>query len=187
MKYEDNAGYAKILRAKEDRKFMSMYYNAIISTKRFSNALTKGIKNSGEPRQQEYEDIIFSAWNDYLVESGRALPSEKAIADKEGLRREVFDILSKLGGIEFNVIDLVKNVGAVKFGDVFYEVSLTKHKKPAVQKLEIASKLNSYIEEFAEELSKHHSLIRVKNNAITVENDGSQTTINFTRKKKKLF
>lgn len=187
MKYEDNAGYAKMLRAKEDRKFMSMYYNAIISTKRFSNALTKGIKNSGKPRQQEYEDIIFSAWNDYLVESGRALPSEKAIADKESLRREVFDILSKLGGIEFNVIDLVKNVGAVKFEDVFYEVSLTKHKKPVVQKLEIASKLNSYIEEFAEELSKHHSLIRVKNNAITVESDGNQTTINFTRKKKKLF
>lgn len=186
MKYEDNAGYAKMLRAKEDRKFMSMYYNAIISTKRFSNALTKGIKNSGEPRQQEYEDIIFRAWNDYLVENGRALPSEKAIADKEGLRREVFDILSKLGGIEFDVIDLVKNVGAVKFDDVFYEVSLTKHKKPVVQKLEVANKLNSYIEEFAEELSKHHSLIRIKNNAITVD-DGGQTTINFTRKKKKLF
>lgn len=187
MGYEDNAGYVKMLKAKEDRKFMSMYYNAIISTKRFSNALTKGIVNSGKVRQQEYEDIIFGAWNDYLVESGRALPSEKVIADKEGLRREAFDILSKLDGIEFNVIDPVKNIGAVKFEDVFYEVSLTKHKKPAVQELEVANKLNSYIEEFAEKLSEHHSLIRIKNNAVTVDDDGSQTTVNFTRKKTKLF
>lgn len=180
-------GYDKIINAKEDRKFMSMYYLNITSSKRFSQALKNGIKNNGKPRQQEFEDIIFSTWNQYLVDSGRALPSEKAISEKEGLKREVFAFLLENNHIEFRVNSQNESKGALKFNDVFYEVSITKHKKPVVDKVEVGTKLNPFIEELSEALMEKYSVIRAKNNAITIDADGEQTTINFTRKKVKLF
>ncbi len=85
-----NAGLEKFKKATEDRKFMSMYYMDITKTKRFGKALKNGIKSSGKIRQQEFEDIIFSSWNTYLIDTGRAQPSEKLAADKESFRREVF-------------------------------------------------------------------------------------------------
>lgn len=180
-------GYEKFSKATEDRKFMSMYYHNIVATKRFSNALKNGIKSRGVTRQQEFEDIIMSTWNDYLVDTGRALPSEKAISDKEGLKREVFSFLSEVDEIEFRVDQEGGNKGAVKYGEIFYEVSITKHKNPPVKDLEVAEKLNPFIENLSENLMERYSVVRIKNNAITIDVDGSQTTVNFTRKKVKLF
>lgn len=182
-----NAGLEKFKKATEDRKFMSMYYMDITKTKRFEKALKNGIKSSGKIRQQEFEDIIFSSWNTYLIDTGRAQPSEKLAADKESFRREVFSLLEDLKDIEFKVLDEAKGIGAIKFEDSYFEVKVTKHKKKAVEKLEIADKVNPFVAELGEKLSVRFSIVRLKNNALTIEVDNQQTTINFTKKRQKLL
>lgn len=180
-------GREVFVRAKEDRKFMTMYFNDITSSKHFLSVLKNGIRPNGNSWQQEFEQEIFETWNNYLVEAGRAEPAEVAIADKTSFIRKVFGFLEEDDSIDFRIIDHKKNIGAVKLGEVFYQVGVVKHKKPAVNELEVGTKLNDFVQTLSEKLSEEYSLIRIKNNAITIDNNGEQTSVTIVKKKVKLF
>lgn len=175
-------------RAKEDRRFMTMYYNAIINSDHFKKVLNKGVRPTGKPRQQEFETEIMKTWNAYLIEVGRATPEEVGLGIKHTLIGRTFNILQEDSSIEFQIIDEDKNIGAVKNGKTFYEVKAVKHKKPQVNDLEVGTKLNKFIENLSEKLSEEYNLIRIKNNAITIVTDeDKQVSVTIVRKKRNLF
>lgn len=189
MSYLEHESYKFLEKASEDRKFMTSYFTNIISSNRFKGILKKGVSNPGHKRQ-EFENEIFATWGEYLIDTGRALPSEKSIADKWSVAREAFDVLSGIKDIEFKIIDSNKYVGAIREKDVDYEVSVTRHTKPVVEpgKIEVAQNLKDFISVLGDGLSNSYSVVRIKNNMVTVEDDNkNQTTVKITRKKVKLF
>lgn len=176
-------------RSTEDLVFMSQYYNDVTSLRRFKQVLKKGLTNSG-PNHQEFETELFKSWNDYLVDVGRATPSAQKIADKWGIAAEVFNVLQDDKDIEFRIIDPDKRIGAIRFDGVFYEVSVTRHKKPLVDpgQVVIAKKLHDYISRLADAMSEQYQIVMIKNNQVTIEdNEGTQTSVKIVRKKVNLF
>lgn len=181
--------YGAFQQTTEDRKFMSMYYNSIIASRKFKENLKNGIKKP-DPKHQEFEYEIMKNWDDYLIEAGRATPTKQMTADKWGLANMAFGFLQEDEDIEFKLLDSQKRIAGIKDGDTFYEVKVTRHKSPQVAEGEVvvAKKLNPFVEKLAEKLEEQYPVVVVKNNQITVEDDNKvHTSVKITKKKSRLF
>lgn len=189
MSYEIHPGYALFKKAKEDRRFMTLYYNEVTSTNHFNKVMKQGVIKP-KSNHQEFEGEIFDLWDQYLIDSGRATPQEKQIADKWSVARAAFDILSGLDLIEFKILDAKKYIGAIKEDGIYFQVTITRHNKPVVESgiVDVAANVKDYVRDFADKLSDLYSVVKIKNNQVTVEDDNqNQTSIKITRKKEVLF
>lgn len=173
----------------EDRMFMTMYFNNIISGRKFKQNLKKGIKNAG-PKNQEFDYEINKVWQDYLIETGRANPKVKANVDKWSIANTAFNILKADKNIIFKLIDPDKRIGAIIYKDTFFEVRVVGHKKPQTTSSNriIGSNLTPFIENLVAQFEPEYTIVIVKNNQITVEDTNhTQTSIKITKKKTRLF
>lgn len=184
-------GYNKFSNATEDKIFLTEYYNNLVQTSNFKKALQEGLKKGGRHHQQ-FEGEISKSWATYMVETGRSTPTKEKVLSKWGMAADAFNILEKIKDDKyaFKIINADKHVGAIKYGDIYFEVSITQHKQPQNPNGDVivANKLNSFIQELADGLSELYSLVVIKNNQITVEtNEQKQLSVKITKKKQKLF
>lgn len=184
-------GYNRFANGPTDREFLTRYYNKIVGTKKFKDALSKGIRPTG-PKIQYYNNEVLQAWNELMFDMGKVSPQETAKNNKWGVAGQINSILEDLesDSYSYKLLDMNTFGGAIKFKEDFYATSYTRHIKPPVNPGEVivSKRLNSFIEALGEQISQKYEIVVLKNNKITVvDSEENFYSLNITKKKEPLF
>lgn len=184
----------KLLRDKNDLALLNKQFRTFKRSRKFKAAIERGfLEGAGKNKQVFYREGR-PVYDSLLLEWGYTKPTASAKnGPKELLMADLTSIVPELETIElYRVLSSKTGKTALRTSECDYELSVVAHREKQVDfngEIQLVGKLKPHVLEIADKLTeRHHQIVRVKNNMITMEReDGEQISAKLTKKKNRLF
>lgn len=184
----------RLLNDKAGLALLNKQFHTFKRTRKFKAAIERGfLEGAGKNKQVFYREGR-PVYDSMLLEWGYSKPAASAKnGPKELLMADLTSIVPELETIElYRVLSSKTGKTALRTSECDYELSVVAHREKQVDfngEIQLIGKLKPHVLEIADKLTeRHHQIVRVKNNMITIErDDGEQISAKLTKKKNRLF